>query len=275
MDGMVDRFGALAHAQRMQVFRLLAGRAPAEMTPGEMVERTGLPASTLSAYLARLADARLIRARRDGTRLYYSVQPDTVREMLEFLVFDCCNGQPELCEPLIRKQGSDVMQDTFKVLFVCTGNSARSIIAETLLRELGGARFEAYSAGTKPFSELNPHAVEMLEGLGHDTSGLRAKNISEFESGDAPAFDFVFTVCNRDAGEECPPWEGQPVSAHWGMPDPVKVEGTDAEKALAFKEAYRTLRSRIEAFVNLPVSSLDAVSLQSAVDAIGEERAAE
>lgn len=162
---------------------------------------------------------------------------------------------------------------TYTVLFICTGNSARSVFAESILRTEGSDRFEAFSAGTRPTSELNPYALEVLKQNGHDTSVLRAKSVAEFQKPDAPAFDFVFTVCDRAANEECPPWDGQPVSAHWGMPDPVKVEGTEAERSLAFQQAYGALRNRIVAFTALPFTSLDHISLQRAVDDIGRTRA--
>lgn len=158
----------------------------------------------------------------------------------------------------------------FNVLFICVGNSARSIFAESLLRSLGGDRFNVYSAGIKPFSELNPFAVQVLNDKGHDTSVLRSKSMTEFSGPDAPNMDFVFTVCNQAANEECPAWEGQPISGHWGMVDPVKAEGTDAEKSLAFQNAYGGLKRRIEAFTSLPLESLDRIALQSAVDEIGK-----
>ena len=158
----------------------------------------------------------------------------------------------------------------YRVLFICTGNSARSIFAETLLRDMGGDRFEVHSAGTKPHSELHPFAVQVLQDKGHDVSGLRAKNVAEFQGAGAEPFDFVFTVCNRAANEECPPWPGQPVTGHWGMPDPVKAEGTEAERALAFQDVYGALRNRIQAFLALPLETLDALSLQRAVDEIAE-----
>lgn len=157
----------------------------------------------------------------------------------------------------------------FRVLFICTGNSARSIFAESILRDTAGDRFEVFSAGTRPRSELNPFALEVLGQKGHDTSVLRAKNVAEFQGADAPKFDFVFTVCNQAANEDCPAWSGQPVSAHWGMPDPVKAEGTDAQKALAFQQAYGALRNRIRVFAALPIDALDRISLQNAVDEIG------
>lgn len=156
----------------------------------------------------------------------------------------------------------------YNVLFICSGNSARSIFAETILRDMAGDRFEAYSAGTKPQSELNPSAVEVLKSKGHETSGLRAKNVQELAGPDAPRFDFVFTVCDQAADEECPAWDGQPVSGHWGMADPVKAQGNVAQKSLAFQQAYGTLKNRISAFTALPLASLDRVSLQTAVDDI-------
>lgn len=157
----------------------------------------------------------------------------------------------------------------YNVLFICVGNSARSIFAESLLRTLGGDRFNAYSAGVRPSSALNPFAVQVLKDKGHDVSVLRAKNFGEFTGPDAPQLDFVFTVCDQAAAEECPVWEGQPISGHWGMPDPVKVSGTDAEKALAFQYAFGALKHRIDAFIALPVETLDRIALQSAVDEIG------
>ncbi|MEO1733731.1 MAG: arsenate reductase ArsC, partial [Pseudomonadota bacterium] len=187
---------------------------------------------------------------------------------------DCCRGRPDLCQPAISASlsgGHEMTHHKYNVLFICTGNSARSIFAETILRSEAGDRFNVFSAGTKPYSELNPFAVEMLQTKGHDVSGLTSKNVSVFQVADAPVMDFVFTVCNQAANEDCPSWDGQPVSAHWGMPDPVKAEGSDAEKRLAFQHAYGALRNRIIAFASLPIATLDRVSLQSAVDRIGAQ----
>ena len=159
----------------------------------------------------------------------------------------------------------------YNVLFICTGNSARSIFAESILRDRAPDRFNVYSAGTRPQSDLNPFAVEVLQSKGHDTAHLRAKNTSEFTGPGAPQMDFVFTVCNQAANEECPAWDGQPISGHWGMPDPVKAEGTDAEKSLAFHQAYGALKRRIEAFTALPIETLDRIALQHAVDDIASQ----
>ncbi len=157
----------------------------------------------------------------------------------------------------------------YNVLFICVGNSARSIFAETILRDMAGDRFTAWSAGTRPFSALNPAALALLEAKGHDIAPLRAKHVDAFRAEGAPVMDFVFTVCNQAANEDCPSWEGQPVTAHWGMPDPGKAEGTDAEKKLAFQQAYGALKNRIRVFAALPFETLDRISLQAAVDEIG------
>ena len=164
------------------------------------------------------------------------------------------------------------MQDVgFNVLFICSGNSARSIFAEAILRDLGKGRFYAYSAGTRPNTTLNPFALEVLERNGHATGGMRSKHISEFQQPDSPVMDFVFTVCDAAAAEECPPWPGQPITGHWGLPDPVKATGTEAEKGLVFIQTYSALRRRIAAFVELPFAELNRISLQSRVDAIGTD----
>lgn len=271
-----SRLATLGHPQRLAIFRLLMRRYPDRLPAGELAEVLGLKASTLSAYLSALMQARLVTQERVGTSLRYAIDMTEVRHTFDYLLLDCCRGRPEVCSPVSLPQvtGTTAMSDPkYKVLFICTGNSARSIFAESILRNEAGDRFDVYSAGTKPYSELNPFALEVLEQKGHDISALRAKNVSEFHGEDAPRFDFVFTVCNQAANEDCPAWEGQPVSAHWGMPDPVQVEGTDAQKSLAFHQAYGALQNRIKAFTALPVSSLDRISLQRAVDDIGAAQA--
>ncbi|MBK0400433.1 helix-turn-helix domain-containing protein [Limibaculum sp. M0105] len=272
-----SRLSTLGHPQRLAIFRLLMRRYPDRVAAGELAEALELKASTLSAYLAALMQAGLVTQERAGTSLRYAIDMTEVRRTFDYLLLDCCRGRPELCSPvsLSSPTGATPMTDrNYNVLFICTGNSARSIFAESILNKLAGDRFVAHSAGTKPSSELNPFALEVLTQKGHDISTLRSKNVAEFQRPDAPKFDFVFTVCNQAANEDCPAWTGQPVSAHWGMPDPVKVEGTAAEKNLAFHQAYGALRNRIAAFTALPIASLDRISLQKAVDAIGRSDAA-
>ena len=161
------------------------------------------------------------------------------------------------------------MSDPYNVLFLCTGNSARSILAEAIIEREGMGRFRGFSAGSHPKGELNPYAVQLLERLNHDTAAMRSKSWDEFARPEAPKMDFVFTVCDQAAAEECPYWPGQPMSAHWGLPDPAAVEGNEAERRLAFSETYRMLRNRISIFVNLPLNSLDRLALQDRLDEIG------
>lgn len=157
----------------------------------------------------------------------------------------------------------------FNVLFLCTGNSARSILAEALLNHWGRGRFRAFSAGSFPTGRVNPFALDLLRRMGIDATGARSKSWDEFAAPGAPPLHFVFTVCDKAAGEVCPVWPGQPVTAHWGVPDPAAVEGSDVEKANAFRAAFNALEHRIKAFVSLPLESLDRMSLKAALDDIG------
>jgi protein-tyrosine-phosphatase len=158
----------------------------------------------------------------------------------------------------------------FNVLFLCTGNSARSIMAEAILNKLGAGKFRAYSAGSQPRGRLHPETLRLLEGLGYDTSGFRSKSWGEFAEPGAPLLDFVFTVCDDAADETCPVWPGQPMTAHWGVLDPAQAKGNPAEIALAFKDAYRMLNQRIGIFTSLPLRSLDQLSLQKKLREIGQ-----
>lgn len=157
------------------------------------------------------------------------------------------------------------------VLFLCTGNSARSIIAEAILNRDGKGRFRAFSAGSHPRGAVHPHAVSLLSGLGFDMTPFRSKSWSEFAAPGAPEIDFVFTVCDNAAGEACPVWPGQPVTAHWGIPDPTAVEGNEAERRLAFAQAYRLINNRISLLLALPMGSLDRLSLERRLGEIGRE----
>jgi protein-tyrosine-phosphatase len=167
-----------------------------------------------------------------------------------------------------------VTQTPFNVLFLCTGNSARSIIAEAILNKIGAGRFRAYSAGSQPKGQVNPHTIALLKGLGFDTSGFHSKSWAEFARPGAPTLDFTFTVCDNAAGETCPIWPGQPMTAHWGIPDPAEATGTPAEIAQAFADAYRMLNQRIGIFTALPIASLDQLTLQSRLREIGRSSGA-
>ena len=161
------------------------------------------------------------------------------------------------------------MAEPYNVLFLCTGNSARSIMAEAILNKVGAGKFLAYSAGSHPKGKVHPETLRLLQSLSHDTSGLRSKSWSEFADPGAPRFSFVFTVCDNAAGETCPLWPGQPMTAHWGVPDPAEATGNDAQIALAFKDAYRMLNQRIGIFTSLPLRSLDRLTLQNRLREIG------
>jgi protein-tyrosine-phosphatase len=157
----------------------------------------------------------------------------------------------------------------FNVLFLCTGNSARSIMAEAILNRLGAGKFRAYSAGSQPKGQVHPETIRLLQGLDYDTAGFRSKSWQEFAKPGGPSLDFNFTVCDNTAGEACPVWPGRPMTAHWGVADPAQAKGNPAEIALAFKNAYRMLNQRIGIFNALPIRSLDQLSLQSRLKEIG------
>ena len=162
----------------------------------------------------------------------------------------------------------------YHVLFLCTHNSARSVIAECVMNRLGKGRFIAHSAGSQPRGAIHPIALALLKRLNYPTEGLRSKSWQEFAGPDAPPLDFVFTVCDDAAEEVCPVWPGQPMSAHWGLPDPSRAEGGEAERALAFADTHRMLNQRISIFCSLPLASIDRLALQRHLDAIGKDQAA-
>jgi protein-tyrosine-phosphatase len=164
------------------------------------------------------------------------------------------------------------MSKPHTILFLCTGNSARSILAECIMNRVGNGRFVAYSAGSMPKGAVHPQAIHLLANLGYETAHLRSKSWDEFATPDAPVIDFIITVCDNAAGETCPIWPGQPITAHWGIPDPAAVEGSDSEVALAFADAYRMLNNRISLFASLPVASLDRLAMKRRMDEIGTTR---
>src|SRR5450631_4279093 len=177
----------------------------------------------------------------------------------------CRRPQP----PHVAREGV-MTEQIYNVLFLCTGNSARSVLAESILRKDGRGRFQAFSAGSQPKGEVNPFAIKVLESLDYPTDGLRSKSWQEFAVADAPVMDFVFTVCDNAAGESCPVWPGQPMTAHWGIEDPASVGGTDIQKEAAFVTAFRYMKTRISLFTALPLSKIDKMALGSKLRAIGQ-----
>jgi protein-tyrosine-phosphatase/DNA-binding transcriptional ArsR family regulator len=269
-------FATLGHPDRLAVFRLILRFAPRGVRPTEIAAALGLKQNTLSHHLADLTTSGLVQVERVGRSLFYSADLDKTEALIGYLAFDVGRGRPDLLSPLLapHKEGAPMRDDGFNVLFICSGNSARSIFAEALLRDLGKGLFHSHSAGTRPNTQLNPFALEVLVRNGHDVAGLRSKHISDFQQPHAPEMDFVFTVCDTAAAEECPPWPGQPITGHWGLPDPVKATGNDAEKALVFAQTYAALRRRIAAFVELPFDTLNRLSLQAQVDRIDADASA-
>ena len=238
-----------------------------------------MPHNTLSGHLAELAQAGLVESRRDGRSVLYSADLDGLARLVGFLVEDCCGGKPEACDkshPLLarigelaRRERKSATDRIYHVLVLCTGNSARSIMAEAILNKLGQGRFRAFSAGSQPRGEVHAEARALLSQLGYDVSWLRSKSWDEFAKPGSPNMDFVFTVCDDAAGEACPIWPGLPMTAHWGIADPAAAKGSPAEVRAAFAEAYRLLHNRISLFVALPFEALDEVALRSKLKEIG------
>jgi ArsR family transcriptional regulator, arsenate/arsenite/antimonite-responsive transcriptional repressor / arsenate reductase (thioredoxin) len=283
----IAAFAALAQECRLDVFRLLLRQAPYGLPAGQIAACLGAAASTLSSHLAQLERAGLLRSWRQQRRIFYAADTEGFRTLLAFLTEECCSGHPELCgytyadDPLRleREFAGGILAErrvpmneekVYNVLFLCTGNSARSIIAECILNRLGQGKFQAYSAGSQPKGTVHPYALELLQHHSYATEHLRSKSWEEFSGPDAPPLDFVFTLCDEAAQETCPVWPGQPISAHWGLPDPAAVDGTEAEKRFAFVDTMRMLNHRIDILINLPVAKLDQLSLRQRVDAIGK-----
>lgn len=275
----IRAFSALGHGGRLAVFRLLMRHAPHGVRAGDIASALNMRPNTLSTNLSLLEDAGLIRSCRDGRAILYCVNLPNAGALAAYFVDDIGRSRPDLLSHISdhasidRKESTampNIIDTDFDVLFICSGNSARSIFAEALLRDIGKGKFQAFSAGTKPNTDLNPFALEVLKRNGHDVSTMRSKHISEFQAPGMPLMDFVFTVCDTAANEECPPWPGQPITGHWGLPDPVKVSGTDAEKGLAFAQTYADLRRRITAFAALPFDTLSKIAVQASVDDLGE-----
>ncbi|MFZ2872038.1 MAG: metalloregulator ArsR/SmtB family transcription factor [Zavarzinia sp.] len=268
----IAAFAALAQPTRLAVLRLLVRHEPAGMAAGDIARAMAAPHNTMSSHLAILARAGLVVAERQSRSIIYRARVDATRSLAAYLLEDCCAGQPGLCvpDPCPPQPTETIMPDpVFNVLFLCTGNSARSIMAESILAHDGGGRFRAYSAGSTPRGEVHPLALKVLASYDYPTGGMRSKNWSEFAAPGAPVMDFVFTVCDNAAGETCPVWPGQPMTAHWGIEDPTVATGTDLQREAAFVAAFRYLRNRITAFTALPLASLDRMALGARLREIG------
>ena len=270
----VVALAALAQESRLSVFRLLVEAGSAGMAAGKIAESLGMAPSSLSFHLKELTHAGMASARQEGRFIIYKANFAKAAELVAFLSENCCGGQPcDLsCNARVSAPGvaMSAAGKVFNVLILCTGNSARSIMAEALVNAMGQGRFRAFSAGSQPTGKVNPYAIEKLHSIQYPTDSLRSKSWDEFAAPGAPQMDFIITVCDNAAGEVCPLWPGQPVSAHWGFEDPAAVQGSDEDKRRAFDKVFRLMLNRVRLLVNLPLDALDQVARQRELRAIGQ-----
>lgn len=270
-EGVTRIFDALAQSTRFETYRLLLRYAPYGLPAGDIARLLAVPHNTMSTHLSHLERTALVSARREGRSIIYAANTVGPARVFSQLIAEMgVSAQLAAAPAFPQLRPSSANDRRYNVLLVCSGNSARSVIAEAILNREGRGRFRAFSAGSKPGKAPHPMAVSLLQSLGYDASELRSKSWSEFGAADAPPMDFVITVCDAAAGEACPSWPGHPLQAHWGLPDPAQVGGTEAEQRAAFLETYRRLTARISAFVNLPIEQLDLAGLKARLAGIGE-----
>ncbi|WP_144186191.1 metalloregulator ArsR/SmtB family transcription factor [Elioraea rosea] len=264
---------ALGQDTRLALLRLLLAAGPSGMAAGEIAAGLGVVPSTLSFHLRALDQAGLISATRRGRQLIYAVQIERLRALIAFLSETCCGGEPDRCGSLAGSFRPDLTETApmpapgFTVLFLCTRNSARSIMAEALLNQLGKGRFQAFSAGSEPSpSGPMPEVISQLSALGHDVSSLSSKSWALFMEPAAPRIDFVITLCDMLSGQACPDFGATTITAAWPLPDPAKFSGNAAERASLLNELYAGLRRRIELFLSLPIPALDRMALKAHLD---------
>ena len=267
ISSAVKALSALAQESRLSIFRTLVQAGEEGLAAGQIAKKMGIPNATLSFHLKELSNAGLISARQENRFIYYAAHFEAMNELLAFLTENCCGGNP--CGSVMVRcdEVSHMSERIFNVLFLCTGNSARSILAEGLLHKLGAGRFRAFSAGSHPTGTVNPLALERLQQEGISLPEARSKSWDEFAHPDAPGMDFVITVCDQAAGESCPLWPGQPITAHWGVADPV---GNDEhEQRIAFAKAFAVLERRIQLLTNLQPEKLERLALEREIRKIG------
>ncbi len=267
-------FGALSQETRLDLLRLLLAEGAKGLPAGDLGARIGVPPSTLSFHLAALERAGLTQSTRQGRHIVHAVRIAGLRGLLGFLTETCCGGQPELCGDLARLLPPFPDEDTkmtpaFNVLFLCTHNSARSILAEAIMNKIGDGRFHAYSAGSDPAAAPNPEVIAKLHAFGHETGGLQSKSWDEFTGSSAPRMDFVITLCDMLEEGACPDFGTVPVTAAWPLPDPAKFTGSAVERSALLNELYASLNRRIGIFANLPFASVDRLAIKTRLDEIG------
>jgi ArsR family transcriptional regulator, arsenate/arsenite/antimonite-responsive transcriptional repressor / arsenate reductase (thioredoxin) len=268
-SNIIAALAALAQETRLDIFRLLVERGPEGMPAGEIGDRLKLPSPTLSFHLNQLRYTGLVSSRRQSRLIIYSAKFRTMDNLIEYLTENCCLDQAK--RVMAMRFGAGIAAGRqLNVLFLCTHNSARSIMAECLMNRWGGARFRGFSAGSHPRNAVHPLMVQLLKELKYETEGLRSKDWNEFAQRDSPPLDFVFTLCDRAAAEACPTWPGQPIRAYWGVPDPVAVVGSHAAKRRAFVKVHTELEQRIRIFTALPIETLERFALERWVTEIGK-----
>lgn len=241
------------------------------MNAGDIARLCDVAHNTLSAHLNVLTGAGLLTVERRGREMYYRAEMKKFRSIVKFLAKDCGDVLQEQSDDAEDASVTErFMTAAFNVLFLCTQNSARSIMAEALLEKIGRGRFRAYSAGAEPAREPLPDVIERLKVLGHDTSKLRCKSWNEFKGPDAPRMDFIIALCDVPQGQFCPDLEGQFVTAAWPLPDPAQFKGSATERTTLLNELYAMIRRRIEIFTSLPFQSLDRMALKARLDEIGD-----
>jgi protein-tyrosine-phosphatase/DNA-binding transcriptional ArsR family regulator len=268
-------FAALGQESRLDLLRTLLKAGPNGLSAGAIGTALSIVPSTLSFHLRALEQVGLVRPTRQGRSLIYAAQIERLRHLVTFLSQDCCGGRPELCGDLMRAwpatpPENGPMTPAFNVLFLCTRNSARSLMAEAILNKLDGERFRAYSAGSDPASQPMPEVVEKLKSLGHDVSSVRSKSYREFQKPDAPRMDFVITLCDELRGQHCPDFGGHAITASWPLPGPGQFTAGSHERILMLNELYASLFRRLGIFTSLKMEALDRMSLRHRLDDLSE-----
>jgi ArsR family transcriptional regulator, arsenate/arsenite/antimonite-responsive transcriptional repressor / arsenate reductase (thioredoxin) len=276
----IESLGSLAQATRLSALRHLLEAHPNSLPAGEIAKRCAVPHNTMSTHLGVLNRAGLIAVERAGRSMNYCVDLSGYRGLLRFLMQDCCAGRADLCADVTRLISEDKsafanpeevsVTASFNVLFLCTHNSARSIMAEALLTRIGRGRFNAYSAGSEPADRPMPEVIERLKKLGHDTGMLRCKSWNEFMGPTAPRMDFVIALCDTPQGQSCPDFGDKAMTGAWPLPDPAQFIGSAAEHTALLNELYGMIRRRLEIFTSLPFESLNKMALKARLDEIGD-----
>lgn len=272
-DDAIKVFDALAQPTRFETYRLLLRYMPYGLPAGDIARLLAVPHNTMSTHLALLEKAGILTARREGRSIIYAANVASAAPPLTFLMeemgFKATPRRGGIVSSFPEVRTAAANDRVYNVLLVCSANSARSVIAEAILNREGRGRFRAFSAGSRPKAKPHPVAISLLQSLGYETDGLSSKSWNGFAEPEALEMDFVITTCDAAAGEQCPAFRGHPLQAHWGLPDPILVKGTETEQRAAFVATYRRLASRISAFVNLPFADLDLARLKDRIAEIG------